>query len=380
MIYRHQVTLFLILIFSLKLWSRKSFRDAETKYFWVTVVSVLFLVFEDTLEVLTSLNPALRFWRILISVLGYTFRTSAAVGLLLVLMPPQKRRFWVWIPNLVLLLVTSTAFFTDICFGFDEEYHFYRGPLGYIVFIVPMLYLLLLLWTVILRFSEKNGLERFVMPACAVFCLVAAVSDAFVGGTRINEAIMISSIFFYIMLYSHDNRHDRLTGLLNRQAFYEDCTNFGNSVGAVASFDMNGLKEINDTLGHHAGDEALVRIGKCISQAADHRTEAYRVGGDEFVLLFFSEGEAGASEMLSKIKDSVKEAGYHISAGYAIRQKGVDLEDTVKQADSKMYEDKTRYYQEKGHDRRRRLIEETGTEGAEQKSGTEEKTEDQKKD
>ena len=222
------------------------------------------------------------------------------------------------------------------------------------MFIVPVLYLLLILWNVVLNFSEKNGMERFMLPLCAIMVLAAAISDALVGGCRINEAIMMSSIFFYIVLYSHDNRHDKLTGLLNRQAFYDDCTNYGHSVGAVASFDMNGLKELNDTLGHHAGDEALVRIGKCFLDAANHRAEAYRVGGDEFVILFFSEGESDAAQMLAKIKKSVSNAGFHISGGYAIREKDEDLEETLKKADRYMYEDKAKYYQEKGRDRRRR--------------------------
>ena len=352
--YRHLVTLFLILIFSLKLGGKKSFRDVETKYFWVTVFSCLILVLEDSLESVLSEYPAFRFWRTLLSIIGYTFRTTAAVGLLLVLVPPEKRRFWVWIPNLLLLLLCSTAFFTDICFGFDETYAFYRGPLGGAVFIVPMIYMLLILWNVVRLFSEKNGPERFILPVCAVFCLLTPIADVFGGGTRINEAIMMSSIFFYIVLYSRDNRHDKLTGLLNRQAFYDDCARYGNSIGAVASFDMNGLKELNDTQGHHAGDEALIKIGKCFMIAEDRHTEAYRVGGDEFVLLFFIEGEAGAAEMLGKIKESVKAAGYHISAGYAIREKGADLEETIKLADSRMYEDKTRYYREKGVDRLRR--------------------------
>ncbi len=54
MFYRHLVTLFLILLFSIKLWTRKSFRNTETRYFWLTVISCLMLVLEDTLEVMAE--------------------------------------------------------------------------------------------------------------------------------------------------------------------------------------------------------------------------------------------------------------------------------------------------------------------------------------
>ena len=63
-------------------------------------------------------------------------------------------------------------------------------------------------------------MEKYITPVCAASCVAAALADAFVGGTRLNEAIMISGIFYYIFLYSNDSRKDALTGLLNRRAFY----------------------------------------------------------------------------------------------------------------------------------------------------------------
>jgi hypothetical protein len=79
---------------------------------------------------MTAENPALRFWRILFSAIGYTYRSTAVLGLLLVIIPKEKRSFVLWIPSLITLIICSTAFFTDIAFGFDKDYHFYRGPLG----------------------------------------------------------------------------------------------------------------------------------------------------------------------------------------------------------------------------------------------------------
>ena len=61
MLFHHLVTLFLILLFSIKLWSRKSFRGMETKYFWVPVLSCLVLVIEDTLELFTAQDRSMRF-------------------------------------------------------------------------------------------------------------------------------------------------------------------------------------------------------------------------------------------------------------------------------------------------------------------------------
>ena len=63
MVFRHLVTLFMILLFSILLWSRRSFRNSDTRYFWLTVVSCLLLVLEDSFEVMTATEPSLRYLR-----------------------------------------------------------------------------------------------------------------------------------------------------------------------------------------------------------------------------------------------------------------------------------------------------------------------------
>ncbi|MBR6186567.1 MAG: diguanylate cyclase [Clostridia bacterium] len=351
---RHLVALFSILIFSILLRSRKSFRDANTKYFWLTIISCLLLVFEDVLETAAALDPSLRFWRLLLSVCGYTFRSTAALGLLLVVAPKEKRGFVLWIPALVTLAVCSTSFFSDIAFGFDADYKFYRGPLGYVAFLVPILYLCLILWIVFKRYTERNGAGRYILPICGIFCLAATFLDIYYGGVRLNEALVFSSVFFYITLYSHDSRKDPLTGLLNRQAFYDDCKRLDRSVKAVASLDMNGLKRLNDSRGHSAGDVALIAIGRCISEAADRDTLAYRIGGDEFVVLFFHHDEQRIVRTEERIRESVSRSGYSISIGYALRDSGSTLEDAIRVSDGRMFEDKSNYYRQNEHNRRRR--------------------------
>lgn len=353
MIYRHLVSVFLVVLFSIMMWRQRSSRDGDLRYFWLTVISCLLLVLEDVLETYTSRIPDLRFWRTVLSVLGYTFRCTAAVGLLFVALPRDKRRPILWVPSLITLLVCSTAFFTDIAFGFDESYAFYRGPMGYVVFIVPYFYLSMILVTAYRRFAEMNGMMKYLIPGCAVFCLLASIVDALHGGTRLIEAIMISSLFFYIILRAHDNRLDPLTGLQNRQAFYDDCAMYDTSIGAVASLDMNGLKEMNDQLGHSAGDQALVRIAGCMKAAENRNATAYRIGGDEFVFLFFRMTEDAVAGLTGQLKESVAKAGYSISAGCAMRGQGQDLEELIRESDSRMYADKAEYYRKNGINRRK---------------------------
>ena len=352
MLHRHWVTIFAVMLFCIKLWPKKRFRNAETKYFWVTALSCLFLVVEDAFESISSTDPSMRLLRTLLSVLGYTFRSTAALGLLLVLVPRTKKKLIYWIPSIITLAVCSTAFFTDIAFGFDESYAFYRGPLGYVAFAVPIVYMLLSLWIVFKNFSEKSSLERYTMPVCVIFCLSASLLDVLYGGVRTNEAIIISSVFLYLVLFSNDNRRDSLTGLLNRQAFYDDCNLYGKKIGAIASLDMNGLKMLNDTQGHQAGDKALKTIGDCILKLADERTLAYRVGGDEFLIMFLHAEENVISDTIKKTEISVAQAGYSVSTGYALRSGEESIDDTYRRSDDLMYRAKAEYYRSKGQKQR----------------------------
>jgi diguanylate cyclase (GGDEF)-like protein len=85
-------------------------------------------------------------------------------------------------------------------------------------------------------------------------------------------------------------RTDPLTGLSNRgrmQVDLEDeCERATEEQPAMLYiFDLNGFKRYNDTFGHPAGDELLVRLGGALREAAGEDGTAYRIGGDEFCLL-----------------------------------------------------------------------------------------------
>ena len=353
---RHFISLFLILLFSIRLGSQRSARDKELRYFWLTVISCFLLVLEDQAEIIASEDPGLRFWRTLFSVAGYVLRSTATIGLVLVVSRPEERTHALWIPCVIDLLVCSTAFFSDVAFGFDEQYGFYRGPLGYIAFIVPIFYLFLILGMTFKRYVERyQRADSMILLTCAAFCLLSALLDATHGGVRLHEAILISCVFFYLFLRSYDVRRDSLTLLLNRHSLYEDCTSMKKSICATASLDMNGLKRLNDSRGHYEGDMALRQVAECILEAADHRTRAYRIGGDEFVLLFVRQDEDSIRKILDSIQESVSAAGYSIACGYAMREGNESPEQMLQRSDLKMFEQKAKYYQDKTHDRRRAI-------------------------
>ena len=350
---RHFISLFLILLFAIRLISQRSTRDRNLRYFWMTVISCFLLIVEDQAELMAAEDPALIYWRIFFSVAGYFLRATATLGLVLVVCKPERRSIALWIPCFIDLAVCSTAFFTDIAFGYDADYAFYRGPLGYIVFIVPIFYLMVILWLTFRYYVDKSRkLDQLILLVCAVFCLTSSVLDSLHGGVRLHEAILISSVFFYVFLRSYDVRRDSLTLLLNRQSLYDDCKSLGKEICAVGSLDMNGLKEINENQGYQAGDAALKAVGEILQEAVNANVRAYRISGDEFIMLFFRQDEMVVREMLDRIRKQAEEAGYSLSTGYAMREEKDTPESLMRRADLKMFEQKARYYRDKSHDRR----------------------------
>ena len=345
-------TMLLILLCGIKLLSQKKTRDVELRYFWVTLGSCFLLVVQDILESYAAADPDLRFWRILFSVIGYVLRPVAGIGLLLVILPPVHRTWKVWVPALINLAVNMTAFFSPVAFSFDEDYDFIRGPLGCVVFIVSFFYLITILVVIQHRFYEGNKAERLLLICCVLGVMGAVGVDTLLSGHHLVEAIMIGCIFIMFFLRTHDNYLDPLTLLRNRIAYYNDCESLQRNISAVASIDMNGLKKLNDSRGHAAGDAALVDIGKCLSEANDHRTLSYRVGGDEFVILFMDQHSEKVEQTLRQIRENISKAGYSVSVGYAMKLPGQTLEETLRQSDQNMYKAKAEFYQQSGTDRR----------------------------
>lgn len=149
-------------------------------------------------------------------------------------------------------------------------------------------------------------------------------------------------------------KHDVLTGLNNR-AFYIDTLNRlerqGTRPMSVVLIDINGLKEVNDRLGHDVGDSLLRRAGEVLKEAAGEQFHAARIGGDEFAVLMPFADEAEATTMVETIKRLLVVNNQFYSAlklslsiGRATAMDGETLEALVRRADQSMYQQKREFY------------------------------------
>ena len=117
---------------------------------------------------------------------------------------------------------------------------------------------------------------------------------------------------------------------------------------------MNGLKTINDTMGHAAGDDALVTIALCMNRALKSRQYAYRIGGDEFVIICRKTKEEDVMALISRVKKNLSETDYYCSIGYSYNSEdNKNIEDMLRNSDMMMYTEKERYYEERNIQRRK---------------------------
>ena len=158
---------------------------------------------------------------------------------------------------------------------------------------------------------------------------------------------------------------DKLTGLYNRRAYEDEIDRLseeGLSDSLVyITFDLNGLKNANDTLGHTAGDKLLCGAAEVIKNVWGKFGKVYRIGGDEFsaIIDISVEEITESKENFEREADNwtkENEMELTISYGYSERRKhmGVSINDLIEFADKEMYKSKSEYYKQSGKDRRRR--------------------------
>ena len=156
---------------------------------------------------------------------------------------------------------------------------------------------------------------------------------------------LLESMECHMDALKFNNHHDLLTRVWNRNALEERMAEFRErrvSCGVVYA-DLNGLKRINDLLGHGEGDRALTDLADALSRIFG-KQNVYRAGGDEFVVMDELMTEEDLSQKCEAFRAAAASIHLSVAAGCAYCPDTVFLEDCMKRADALMYEDKWLYY------------------------------------
>jgi diguanylate cyclase (GGDEF)-like protein len=139
--------------------------------------------------------------------------------------------------------------------------------------------------------------------------------------------------------------YDELTGAGNRHLM-ADCMaelRADESVGIVYC-DVTGLKRVNDTQGHEAGDALLVRSCNCLKTVFPEY-KLFRLGGDEFLVICNGISEDELDERALQIKEAMPRFDVVMAVGIVWNERGdVDMDTLLATADQRMYDAKREYY------------------------------------
>lgn len=181
-----------------------------------------------------------------------------------------------------------------------------------------------------------------------------------VAGQSANDALRMMEKGKYAAIYEELAITDTLTGLYNRNAYQIDSKKIVDLTGfMILTFDLNDLKDCNDTKGHAQGDKYIVMAAGMIEQLLAPYGRCYRIGGDEFCAIVRNGASCPVENLLLKLEmeqirynANLAEDGYpiRIAAGYALydEQLDEDIEEMRSRSDILMYRNKKRIKAEQG--------------------------------
>ena len=165
------------------------------------------------------------------------------------------------------------------------------------------------------------------------------------------------------LLQSHEKTPDyynidALTGLYNRGKYERDIRMFqatGYERLTCVYMDVVGLHEVNNHLGHEAGDKMLCMISDAIREYFP-KSLAYRIGGDEFVVLCPDHGQEEVLEKVSSLRQAIRQQDYEVSMGIGESTDTKTLNEIINYAENAMRYDKADFYRNNGGLRQMRSL------------------------
>ena len=270
------------------------------------------------------------------------------------------------------IILQSVSVFTGWTFYIDDNNVYQHGPYNFIYVIVYSISFVIIIAAFISYSKNYENANRLSMFNVFFIICVAIVIQEVIN--KDVKTIYLGLTFGFTLLFIHYNEFiqqkkdeviskqkklintDVMTGLYSRYAFdaviniLNDKAKIKNDF-VVVSIDVNGLKHVNDTMGHMAGDELICGAAKCIKHVFGKYGKCYRTGGDEFIALINVSGKK-VTKLIKALQENAKK--WHgngvdklfFAVGYAMscEHKGSTIEELIAFSDEEMYKNKEDFY------------------------------------
>jgi len=262
------------------------------------------------------------------------------------------------IPSGIVLVLVLTSLKTNYIFYITSGNVYVRGQ-GYLW--VPILSLGTIVYTWILSYKHRKkvdsrallGLQLFILPII-IGTLIQIVNY---GTVLIWTSMTLSLLIIFISIEMRKIYRDYLTGAHSRRQLDEylhyRIRLAKRSRGfTISMIDMDDFKYINDTFGHHIGDEALVKLVEILKDSIRRNDFIARYAGDEFVIIYDIDENEDLVQVENRIHENVKQFNASQPDSYQLKfsvgtetiksYEVCDMDDLFNRIDMKMYEQKKR--------------------------------------
>ena len=212
---------------------------------------------------------------------------------------------------------------------------------------------------ILLSFGLDPNVYRWAMTCLIIFSSIGVTLAHFINKARFERYVFAESAVQLAEsnaklaeLQTRFANYDPMTGLRNRRSFSEKEDKYTEELPpycCIVMADINGLKAVNDSLGHEAGDELIIGTAECLRKSFEGISSVYRIGGDEFCVIL-TNPEINVDKHLKILdKESPKWKGEYIdgisiSSGDASSEEFSGFREILIAADQRMYENKKAYY------------------------------------
>ena len=317
------------------------------RLFLLPTMLLIVLIATDNVDYMMYDNHVEGFPHVLSAVLGYNIRILIFISLIRISTKNNTKasaKIALYVPEIVNLAVCLMAFTTRLVFWYEAD-RTMRGPLAYVPHIVFTLYVFVMLVIAVRKLMiGKHNEGVYIVLAVLLSALAVAVEMLFALRGILMGAIALDIFCYYLYFHIEHYKFDTLTDARNRSDF-EAAIKKVNKIYAVLSIDMNGLKEINDTMGHYYGDLALIATSRAIQISLPRKCDLYRIGGDEFIVLINNE-LVDVEKLCAKIHANTLEAGCTVAVGAAKTSDYTSFKDVCDASDKAMYENKRKMKEE----------------------------------
>ena len=260
-------------------------------------------------------------------------------------------------PVIIALLSIWTTPFTGWVFRITDDNVYTREWLWILPAVATIAYVV---FGVAYIYANRKRINKYmIMPISLIISpiFIGAIIQAVLPGTAIIAMVVtISLVGLYATTQSESAYIDRLSGVYNRRYLDDYLTGLnenekfkktGKTITGIM-LDMDKFKQINDTFGHHVGDDAISQVGKILIENLGKMNFAARYGGDEFIIITPMLDSDSIEVLMQKLTDAANanndsgEYPYELSFSYGYAQftvgKEKDSDGFMKRMDDNMYE------------------------------------------